>query len=158
MIDVVNGADILAELEEVTDSSDKVAGIQRARLERRLQAKFDIELEAADFAEVVFARVKEHPVKKRSGGFERGRIAGTQLPIDLDQRLARRADGVFVECPRDDYAGVVAIREEDVHPGDAGFRQSGPDLRREGLIGLEQHFASLAIDEIGNREGALEVG
>jgi hypothetical protein len=128
MIDVVDRADILAQLEQVTDGGDKVAGVQRASFERRLQAKFDIELQPADLAEVIFARIKEHAVEKRRSGFQGGRIAGTQLAIDLDQGLARRADGVFIERPGDDHAGIVSVREEDIHAGNTRLGQSGPDI------------------------------
>src|SRR5690349_9234315 len=85
MVDIVDAADVLAQLEQITDGGHKIRGIERARLERSLQAKLDIEFEPADFAEIVFARIKEHAVEKRGGGLERGRIAGTQLAIDLDK-------------------------------------------------------------------------
>ncbi len=95
-------------------------------LERSLQAQLDIELQPADFAEIVFARIEEHPVEQRRGRFERRRIAGTQLAVDFDQRLARGANGVLIERARKDHAGVVALGEEDVHAGDAGVGQAPP--------------------------------
>ena len=33
-----------------------------------------------------------------------------------------------------------------------------PDLRGQRLVGFEQHFAGLAIDQIGDGVGAFEVG
>ena len=117
-------------------AATKSRGIERARLQRRFQAQLDIELQPADLAEIVFARIEEHAVEKRRGGFERRRIAGTQLAIDFDQRLARGTDGVLIERAREDHAGVVAVGEENVHAGDAGFRQAPPRLRRSAACWL----------------------
>ena len=114
MIDVVHRADILAQLEQVPDGGHEIGGIEGACFERRFQTQLDIELQPADFAEVVLARIEEHAVEKRRGGFERRRIAGTQLAIDFDERFARRANGVLIERARDDHARIVAVGEENI--------------------------------------------
>ena len=158
VVDVVHGADVLAQLQQVTDGRDEVAGIERARLQRRFQAQLDIELQPPDLAEIVFPGIEKHPVEERRGGFERRRIAGTQLAIDLDQRLARGTNGVLIERARDHHAGLVAVREENIHAGDARFGQSRPDFGGQRAVGFEQHFAGLAIDQVGDRVGALEIG
>src|ERR1043166_9324617 len=43
------------------------------------------------------------------------------------------------------HADVVALREEHVDFGDAGFRKGLPKLGGQRLVGLEQHFAGLAV-------------
>src|SRR2546430_3255272 len=53
------------------------------------RSHFDVEFQAADAAEIVLARVEEHAAEKVGGGFERRRIAGTQLAIDFDERFFR---------------------------------------------------------------------
>src|SRR4029077_21048310 len=153
-----DAADIFAQLEQIANSGDKVRRIERARLQRSFQTKFDIELQPADFTEIVFARIEEHSVEKRGSRLERWRIAGAQLAVNLDQRLARGADGVFVERARNDHTGIVSIGEEDIDGSDARLRQCSPDLRSKGLIGFEQNFARLAIDQIGNGVSAFQVG
>ena len=125
--------------------------------ERRLQAELDVEFQAAHVAEIVLARVEEHPVEQRRGRFERRRIAGTQLAVDFDQRFARRADGVLVERAREHHADVVAIGEEDIDAGDARFGERSPDLGGQRLVGFEQHFAGLPVHQIGDGVGAFEI-
>ncbi len=101
VVDVVDNADVLAQLEQVLDGGDEVGGIQSAVIERRIEAKLDIELQAADAAEIVLTRIEEHAAEKVRGGFKRRRIAGTQLAIDFDERFLGRADGSpYRECAR----------------------------------------------------------
>ena len=126
--------------------------------ERSLEAEFDVEFQAAHAAEIVLARVEEHAVEQRRGGFERRRIAGTQLAIDFDERFARRADGVLIERARKHHADVVAVGEEHVHAGDAGFAERRPDFGGQRLVGFEQHFAGLAVHQVGDGVGAFEIG
>src|ERR1700674_4396092 len=85
VIDVVQRADVLAQLHQVADGRDEVGGVQRARVERRFQAELDVEFQAAHAAEIVLARVEEHPVEQSRGRFERWRIAGAQFSVDFDQ-------------------------------------------------------------------------
>ena len=114
VIDVVQRADVLAQLHQVADGRDEVGGIQRARVERRFEAELDVEFQAAHAAEIVLARVEEHAVEQRGGGFERRRIAGAQLAVNFDQRFARGLDRVLIERAGKHHADVVAIREEDI--------------------------------------------
>src|SRR5262249_47316053 len=92
MVDVVDHADVLAQLEQVLDGGNEVRRFKRAIVKRRIEAELDIELQAADAAEIVLARIEEHAAKKIRGGFERWRIAWTQLAVDFDERFLRRAD------------------------------------------------------------------
>ena len=89
MVDVVHRADVLAQLQQVLDRGHEIGRIERALIERSLKTQLDVELQAADFAEIVLARVEKHSVEERRGGFERRRIAGTQLAVDFDQRFFR---------------------------------------------------------------------
>ncbi len=157
VIDIVHRADVFAQLEEVANRRDEVRGIERARLQRRLETQLDVELQTANLAEVVFARIEKHAVEERGRGLERRRIARAKLAIDFDQGFAAGADGVLIERAGEDHTGIVAIGEENVGTGDAGFGQRGPDFRGHGLVGLEQHFARLPVDQIAHGVGAFEV-
>src|SRR4029077_15538109 len=79
MIDVVHRADVLAQFQQGTNRRDEIRGIERSRAQRSLEAELDIELQAADAAEIVLARVEEHSVEKRCGGLERRGVARAQL-------------------------------------------------------------------------------
>src|SRR5229473_2662974 len=92
MIDVVDDANVLAQLEEILDRRNKIRRIQRAVVKRRVQAHLDVELQAAHAAEIVFARIEEHAAEKVRGRFQSRWIAGTQLAVDFDERFFRRTD------------------------------------------------------------------
>src|SRR5882672_6691875 len=126
MVDVVHHADILAQLEEILDGRNEVGGVQGAIVERGVEPHLDVELQAADAAEIILARVEEHAAEEIGGRFERRGIAGAQLAIDFDQRFLGRADGILVERAGEHQADVVALREEDVDFGDAALSKSLP--------------------------------
>src|SRR5216684_4217636 len=147
MIDVVDDADVFAQLEEILDGRNEVRRIQRAVIQGRVQAHLDVELQAANAAEIVLARVEEHAAEKVRGRFQCRWIAGAQLAVDLDERFLRRADGVLVQRAREHQADVVTLGEEHVDFGDAAFGKRLPKIGGQGLVGLEQNFASLAVDD-----------
>src|ERR1700730_3278649 len=158
MIDVVNHADVLAQLEEILDGRHKVRRIQGAVVERRVQTHLDVELQAAHTAEIVFARIEKHSAAKIGGRFERRGVAWTQLAINLDQSFFRGADGVLVQSTGKDQSDVVALREENIHFSDAGFGKRLPEVSGQRLVGFEQDFAGLAIDDVGDAVSAFEIG
>ena len=157
VIDVVERADVLAQLHQVADGRDEVGGVERARVERRFEAELDVEFQAAHAAEIVLARVEEHSVEQGRGRFERRRIAGAQLPVDFDQRFAGRLDGVLVQRAGKHHADVVAVGEKDIDAGDARFGERSPDFGGQRLVGFEQNFSGLPVHEIGDGVGALEI-
>ena len=90
VVDIVHRADALAELQQVLDGGPEIFRIERPLVERGgigAIEQLDVELHAADAREIVLARVEEHSLEELGGGVEGGRIAGTQLAVDLDQRL-----------------------------------------------------------------------
>src|SRR5579883_1123488 len=158
VVDVVDDADVLAQLEQILDGRDEVRRIERSIIERRVQPHLDIELEAADAAEIVLPRIEEHPAEEVRGGFERRRIAGAQFAVDFDQRFFRGANRVLIERARKHHADVVPLREEDVDFGDSSFGKGLPEFRGQGLVRFEQHFAGLPVHHVGHAVGAFEVG
>ena len=65
-----------------------------------------VELVAAHVGDLVAAAVKEQAVQQGLGGLHRGRIAGAQLAVDLDQALLPGGSGVLVQGG--DHALVLA--------------------------------------------------
>src|SRR5215470_5348192 len=109
MVDVIHSAEVLAQLQQVTDGRVKVFWIERALLEiRRLLVfeQLDVELQAAHARKVILARVKEHTLEKRGSGVERRRIAETQLAVDFDQRFGGRLDRIAAQSLADNGADV----------------------------------------------------
>src|SRR6266550_3825537 len=50
------------------------------------------------------------------------------------------------------------LRKKHVHFGDAAFGKRLPELGGQRLVGFQQDFPGLAIDDIGDAVGALQVG
>ena len=118
-----------------------------------LVVQLDVELHAAHAREIVLARVEEHALEQLRGGIERRRIAGPQLAVDFEQRVALRLHRVLPQRHRDDVAGIVALGEEDLEARDIVVDQL-VDVGQF-LVGLHQHFAGRHVDHVGRDVGAL---
>src|SRR6266849_2108987 len=75
VVDVIHYANALAQFQQILDGRDEVRRIERAIVERCIKTEFDVELQAADTAEIVFTRVEKHSAEKICGRLERRRIA-----------------------------------------------------------------------------------
>ena len=78
-------------------------------------AELLVQLVAADAAQVIATEVEEQALDELLGVVARGRIAGAQLLVDLDQRLAASVGAVLLERRGDvrRVAGVDAREERD---------------------------------------------
>ena len=133
VVDIVHRADAPAQLEQVLDGGAEILRIERPLVERRgvgLVVQLDIELHAAHAREIVLARVEEHALEELRGGIERGRIAGAQLAVDLDERFVLRLHRILPDGGGNHRADVVALREEDFELLDARFDELGQRRRR----------------------------
>ena len=90
------------------------------------QGELFVELVASHRAQVIAAGVKEEVVDKGLGGVHRGRLAGTQLPVNLQQSLLVGLAGILIQRGAD--GGVVAevvqnlpVRAQSHSPDEAGY-------------------------------------
>ena len=91
MVDVVDLALAVAQVDERLDDRDHVLAAQRAHGVLGVEVEAHVHLHAADGREVVALRVEEQRVEHRLGGIERRRLAGAHHAVDVEQRvLARR--------------------------------------------------------------------
>ena len=124
VVDVVLGVQATVGLDQVGDDRGDVLAGDRALLARQLHVharghavELLVELVAADATQVVAPEVEEQALDELAGVVGRGRIAGAQLLVDLDQRLVGRLGEVLVERVRDvRVLGVDVDRAEQ--PGD----------------------------------------
>src|ERR1035437_214982 len=160
VIDVVHRADTLAQLEQVLDGALEVFRIERALVERRGVAavvQLDIELHAAHARKIVLARVEEHALEQLGRGIHGRRIAGTQLAVNLDQRVALVLHGVLADGGGNHRAHVVALREEDFELVDAGFDELAQHDRRQFAVGVDHDFAGGHIHHVGDDIRAFDI-
>src|ERR1017187_1769857 len=160
MIDVVHRADTLAQLQQVLDGALEVFGIERALVERRgvgTVIQLDVELHAPDARKIVLARVEEHALEQLGRRIHRRRIAGTQLAVNFDQRVALVLHGVLADGGRNHAADVVALREENFELVDAGFDQLAQHRRRQFAVGVDHDFAGGHIHHVGDHVRAFDI-
>ena len=75
MIDVVDRAVAVLQLDEVAHDLEDVLAAQRPLIERGVEAQLVVELQAPDAREIVALGIEEQVVEERRGGFDRRRIA-----------------------------------------------------------------------------------
>ena len=134
--------------------------IERALVERRfvdLVVQLDVELHAAHAREIVLARVEEHALEELRGGVERGRIAGTQLAVDFEQRVVLRsspgpcAGWREMTLPASSRSGKKTSKSSECRLRCSLSISGGGQL----VVGFHQHFAGGHVDHIGGDVGAF---
>ena len=160
VIDVVHRADVLAQLQQVTNGAVEIFRLERAVVELRgvlVLEQLDVELQPAHPREIVLAGIEEHAVEQGGRRVQRRRIAGTQLAIDLDQRFLRRLHRIALQSLADDRAYVVALGEEQIDFDHAGLEDLRNLVGGQLGVGFEQNFAGGGIDDIARHPCAFEV-
>ena len=98
VIDVVDRAAAVLELDEVADRLEDVLRREHLGVERgalilgHVAVELVVQLEAADLRQVVALGVEEQVVEQRLRRLERGRIARAQATVDLHDRVFGRLD------------------------------------------------------------------
>ena len=91
MVDVVDLAAAVLEVDQHLEDGEDVLLAQRADRVLGLEAQARVHLDAADRRKVVALAVEEQAVEQRLGGLQRRRLARAHDAVDVDQRvLARR--------------------------------------------------------------------
>src|SRR3569833_2239952 len=168
VIDVIHHAAALAELKQVADRVVEILAVQNARIvelafRRHALRRFgrvvnlDRKLHAPHAREVILARVEEHALEKLSGGIHRGRIAGTQLAVDLDQGFLAGLDRILAESGGDNRADFVPLGEEDLEARDSGVNQLCYNRGGQLLIGVNQDFTGRHVNHVGRDVRAFEI-
>ena len=152
-------ADVLAQLQQVADRRDEVRRIQRAVVERRFQAQLDVELQAAHAAEIVLARIEEHSVEQMPSPFraseDRPDAACGRFRSALRAKSGWRPCPACAKAPRRCRRAPGKKTSTSVMPASAN---ACPDFRRQRLVGFQQNFAGLPVDQVADRVRAFEIG
>ena len=156
VIDVVHILRILPQFQLVLQHLVEILRVQDLLVERRLEPELGVQLEPAHAREVVLLRVEEHVLEQRPRAVERRRIAGTEAPVDLDQRFLVRPDGVLLQRLSDNGPDPVAFGEEDLDLVDLLLLRHRDHARRQFFVRLEDHLSSFRIDDVGGGERTFE--
>ena len=84
-----------------------------------------VELVPAHHGQVVAAGIKEQALQQRLRGIHRGGLAGTQLAVDLQQRLLVGLAGILLQRGHDAAVIAEALQDLGVRPQAQGADQAG---------------------------------
>ena len=162
VVDVVRGADLAPQLEQVADGRVEVAGIQHPAVQRSgllLAVQLDVELHAPDARKVVLARVEEHVVEELRGGLARRRVARPQVAVDRQQGLVPGLDRILAQGFRKHRPALVGLREDHLEVLDPGLADPLHGLGGDGGIGLApvEHFPALLVEDVVGEDGLVQV-
>ena len=141
MINVVQHPLALAELEEIAHRLDDIFFPKDPVVDLRIEAELLLDLVATDATEIVTLGVEEEPLEHAAGILDGGRIAGTELAVDVLEGLFLVVGGVALEGL--DYR-VVLLGIDHLDAGVAGAGEVADDGRSEGLVGTGDNGIALA--------------
>ncbi len=163
VVDVVDLAAAVAQVDQRLHHRDDVLAAQRAHGVGRVEVEAHVHLDPADGREVVALAVEEQAVEHHARGFDRRRLAGAHDAVDVHQRLIAvvvlvdrhrgadvGADVDVVDVERRDLGDAVVEQHLERAAGDvAGL---GVDVPGQLVAGLDPDRAGLLVDDVLGRE------
>ena len=148
MVDVVDLALAVAQVDQRPDDGDDVLLAQRAHGVLGLEVEAHVHLHAADGGEVVALGIEEQAVEQRLRGIQRRRLARAHDPVDVHQRFFLVGVLVDVERVADEGADRDVVDVEDREFLDLGLLQRLEQLGVELVAGLAVDLAGLQVDDV----------
>src|SRR5215831_20855216 len=148
MVDVVDLALAVAQVDQGADDADDVLLAQHAQCVLRLQVKTHIHLDTADGGKIVALGIEKQRMEHPLGGFERWRFARTHDAVDVEQRVLPRHILLDMERIADIGADVDVIDVEHRDFPVALVMQDFEHLLGDLGASLGVDFAGLHVDEI----------
>ena len=113
MVDVVDLASAVAQIDERLDDREDVLAAKHAHGIGRVELEAHVHLHAADGREVVALAVEEQAVEQRGRRLDRRRLARAHDPVDVHQRFLLIGVLVDVERVADERADIDVVDVED---------------------------------------------
>src|SRR5678815_1584316 len=150
---------VLAHLQDVRNDF-----VEICRREKRIVdavalrlAHLDVELQSSDAREVKLSRIEEHRFEQAIRSLYGRRVARTHLAINLEQRIDRLGDDVFLQGQREHGSDVVTLREEHAEASDTGFDDLLEFRGRDLVVRFENDLAAFSVDDVGDRKRRFEL-
>ena len=157
MVDVVDLAAAVLDLDQRADDLEDVLGAQHAQRVVRLHVETGVHLHPADGREVVALGIEDQAVEEGLGRLQRRRLARAQHAVDVEQRLLAARGAVEHQRVADVGADAEMVDVEHRDLGHAGLAQAAQHLARELVAGLGMDQAVLRVDEVAADEAADQV-
>ena len=158
VVDVVDHAAAVAQLDEVAHGLQDVALGEHRVVQGLVQVELVVQLEPADLRQVVALGVEEQVVEQVLGGVDGRRIARTQPAIDLHDGLFRALQLVAEQGVAEIRPDVEVVDEQDLELVDAAPAQLVELGLAEFLVALQEHLAGALVNDVARRDLALEFG
>ena len=157
MIDIVDGAVAVADVDQHLEHVEDVLLRQHVRAGDLLAADAAVELHAADARDVVALVVEEQVVEQVLGRILGRRLAGTHHAIDLDQRLEARLGRIDAQRVGDVRTAIQVVGVERVNARDARLDQLLDAGGGQHLVGLGDDLAGVGVDHVVRQHLAVQV-
>ena len=148
MVDVVDLAAAVLDLDQLPHHADHVDRAQHAQRVLGLEAEARVHLDPADRRQVVALGIEEQAVEQVLRGVQIRRLARAQHPVDVEQRVLARRAAVGRERVADVRPDRDVIDVEHRQLGELGLDQLGQQLGRQLGAGLGVDQAGLLVDQI----------
>ena len=159
MVDVVHTAigGAVFKVDQILDGRQDILIAQNRHTRRNIQPELVIHLRTPHIGEIIAIRFKKEAVEEFVRGLRRWRIARSESPVDLDDRVLRRLDPVHQE--RIPNGGILAIFIDMNEPegGNPLVPKKLQPFRRQLLVTPDQDFAGLGIEYIGREDSADDI-
>src|SRR5216684_1748899 len=152
VVDVVDLALAIFEINEVPDDLEDVLLGEDRLLERLVDGELVVQLEPADLGQVVALGVEEQVDEEVGGRLQRGRIARAQAAVDLHDRLFRRGDLVGHQRVAQERPDVQVVDEEHLELVDAALAQLLDLLLGDLLVALQQDLAGVLVHHVAGAD------
>src|SRR5947207_620255 len=154
VVDVVDLAVAVLELDQVADDLQDVLAPERPLVEGDVQLELVVQLQAPDAREVVALGVEEEVVEEGGGRLRGGRVARAEPAVDLEDRVLGLLDLVLEEGVAERGADVGVVEEEDLHLVDAALAEELELLVGDLLVGREHDLARPRVLDVVRRDPA----
>ena len=157
VVDVVDFAVAVAQIDQDLDDVEDVLVAQRHRAFGRVAADAGVELHAADAAQVVGVGAVEQPVEQRFHRVFGRRLAGAHHAVDGHARGQLVGGLVTGQRLADVGALVQLVGEQALHFLDAGRAQLLQQRFGQLVVGLGDDLAGVGIDHVARDDAADQV-
>ena len=136
---------VLVEGHDVFDGRDDVLHGEDLAVEGQVEPELLVDLVAADLRQVVALRVEVVVLQQRLGGVAGRGLAGTQLAVDVQQRLILGVDGVLLQRHAHGLE-ITELLEDAVLAPAEGLEQDGDVLLALAVEAHEDHVALVDLE------------
>ena len=148
MIDVVDLAFAVAQIDQRADHRDDVVLAQHPHRVGGVEIEAHVHLDAADGREIIALVIEEQRLEHVFRGLERRRLAGTHHAVDVEQRVLARHVLVNAERIADVGADIDVIHVEQRQLLVTGFVEHLEVLLADLLARFRVDLAGLGIDQV----------